>query len=106
MRAARGQGENDPQPVRLVRHGGHVAVVRGGDRSRDGQPQAGAGPPGGDPGPVEAVEDAGELIRRDAGAVVRFDGAEISASIHPPPESEPQWVSRPHQPANSWPWAK
>jgi len=36
MRTARWQDESDPQPARLAQRGGYVAVVRGGDRSRDG----------------------------------------------------------------------
>jgi hypothetical protein len=63
MRTARGQDERDPQPVRLAQRG-HAAVVRGGDCGRDGQSQAGTGSPGREPGPVEAVEDAG---KRSAG---------------------------------------
>jgi hypothetical protein len=80
MRTARGQDERDPQPVRLAQCG-HAAVVRGGDCSRDGQSQAGTGSPGPEPGPVEAVEDAGKLMRRDAGAVV----ADLHGDMRPVP---------------------
>ena len=65
-----GQGEGDAQAVRVAGGGGYRAVVRGGHRGHDGQAQAGAGAPGRYPGPVEPVEDAGQLFRRDTRAVV------------------------------------
>jgi hypothetical protein len=50
-------------------------MVGGGDRGDDGESEAGAGAWCWRCGPVEAVEDAGELVGRDAGAVVAdFDG--------------------------------
>src|SRR5215471_18535450 len=75
-RAAGGQGERDAQPVRVVEAGLRGAVVGGGDGVDDGEAQAGSGravPAWATA--VEAVEDAGEMGRGDAGAVVAdFDG--------------------------------
>jgi len=55
-----------------VRNGGRGLrgpAVRGGDLGRDGQAEAGA--PGSLAcGPVEALEDVRQLVRRNAGAVV------------------------------------
>ena len=51
------------------------AAVQLDDPAGDGQPQAGTGPAGRDPGPVETVEDAGKLVRRDAVALRPADWA-------------------------------
>src|SRR5207245_9567485 len=66
-----GQGERDAQPVRVVQAGLGGAVVSGGDRVDDGEPEAGSGRAApARAAPVEPVEDAGELVGGDAGTVV------------------------------------
>src|SRR5215475_4149888 len=70
-RAAGGQGECDAQPVRVVEAGLRGAVVRGSDSVDDGEAEPGSGRAvPARAAAVEAVEDAGELGRGHARAVV------------------------------------
>src|SRR5439155_11320695 len=63
------EGQPDTEAAREGPRGLRRAPVRGGDLGRDGQAEAGAPGPLAS-GPVEALEDVRQLVRRDAGAVV------------------------------------
>src|SRR5215475_2294462 len=80
-RAARGQREGDPQPVRLVERGLGGPLVGGGDRGDDGQPEAGPGARRRRRGAVEAVEDMRELVGRDTGAVVADLDRDVAVAL-------------------------
>src|SRR6185437_545408 len=63
------EGQPDMEAAREGPRGLRRPAVRGGDLGRDGQAEAGAPGPLAS-GPVEALEDVRQLVRRDAGAVV------------------------------------